>query len=167
MDGDARAVLEYSKFYREYSPRLVAFLTYLGFSPTDAADVAQETLMSLLPPVWETVTHRYGWCRRVAYRKACRLPATEVPSSPLNAADNPLIAPNADLEQVDELAELTYWLRKLKGEKQRAVLAWSFDGATPAETAAELDMDPSSVRSTLYQARRALRDLRAAEGGEQ
>lgn len=62
--------------------------------------------------------------------------------------------------------EFLRWLALLDSGKQREVLAWTYDGATPVEIAAELGMNPATVRSTLRNARAALRRLRAA-GGEQ
>jgi RNA polymerase sigma factor (sigma-70 family) len=61
--------------------------------------------------------------------------------------------------------ELLYWLAQLDGDRQREVLVWTYDGATPAEIAEELGMKPATVRSTLRNARVQLRRLRA-EGGE-
>jgi DNA-directed RNA polymerase specialized sigma24 family protein len=76
-----------------------------------------------------------------------------------------LIAPGVDMEEFESKHEFLRWLDRLNGDNQREVLAWTYDGATPAEIAVELDMDPATVRSTLRNARAVLRRLRA-EGGE-
>jgi RNA polymerase sigma-70 factor (ECF subfamily) len=128
VSGQSTEVTEFSKFYVENVPRLVAFLVCEGVSVSDAADCVQETLIDALPPVWATLEYPYAWCRRVA--------------------------------------QFLRRLARLGSDRQRQILAWTYDGATPAEIAAELGMHPATVRSTLRNARAALRRLRA-EGGEQ
>jgi RNA polymerase sigma factor (sigma-70 family) len=78
----------------------------------------------------------------------------------------PLLAPNFRAENFEENHEFLHWLARVKSDRQRQILAWTYDGATPTEIAAELDMHPATVRSTLRNVRAALRRLRA-EGGEQ
>ena len=168
MSDQTAEVMEFSKFYMENVPRLVAFLVCAGVPVVDAADCVQETLIDALPPVWATLQYPYAWCRRVAYRKACDLAhrRREEPFADLAQVGSPLVAPNIDIENLESKHEFLGWLARLNGDKQREILAWTYDGATPAEIAAALDMDPATVRSTLRNARAVLRQLRA-EGGEQ
>lgn len=164
MDDDRPAELEqYSKFYVEYLPRLVAFLIYNGLSLADAADCAQEALIDALPPVWGTLEHPYAWCRRVAHRKSNRLRGArrEVPVSDWDGRyGTPLITPGAELEQFERNHEFLHWLNRLDSEREREVLAWFYDGATTAEIAEELRIEAATVRSTLRNARAKLRRLR-------
>ncbi|MGH3779750.1 MAG: RNA polymerase sigma factor [Pseudonocardiaceae bacterium] len=167
MSGQSAEITEFSKFYMENVPRLVAFLVCEGISVSDAADCVQETLIDALPPVWATLEYPYAWCRRVAHRKACDLARQrrEAPfADPELAGSSPLLAPDLDAENFEASHEFLGWLARLNGERQREVLAWTYDGVTPAEIAAELDMDPATVRSTLRNARAALRRLRAQDG---
>jgi RNA polymerase sigma-70 factor (ECF subfamily) len=168
VSDQSAEVVEFSKFYMENVPRLVAFLVCGGVSVIDAADCVQETLIDALPPVWATLQYPYAWCRRVARRKACDLlqRRREEPFADLELAGSPLVTPGIDMEDLESKHEFLRWLAQLSGDKQREVVAWTYDGATPAEIAAELDMDPATVRSTLRNARAVLRRLRA-EGGEQ
>jgi len=161
-------IVEFSKFYMENVPRLTAFLVCQGVSVIDAADCVQETLIAALPPVWATLEYPYAWCRRVAYRKSCDLAQRrrEALVADPEKAGSPLVAVSVDLEHFEADHEFLRWLARLGSSKQRTVLAWTYDGATPAEIAAELGMDPATVRSTLRNARAVLRRLRAA-GGEQ
>jgi RNA polymerase sigma factor (sigma-70 family) len=161
-------LVEFSKFYMENVPRLTAFLVCQGVSVIDAADCVQETLIDALPPVWATLEYPYAWCRCVAYRKSCDLAQRrrEALFADPELAGSPLVAASIDLESFESNHEFLRWLARLGSSKQRKVLAWTYDGATPAEIAAELGMDPATVRSTLRNARAALRRLRAA-GGEQ
>lgn len=167
MHDQPAEVEEFSKFYMENTPRLVAFLVCAGVSVTDAADCVQETLIDALPPVWATLEYPYAWCRRVARRKACDLAQRrrEHPFADPELTGSPLVVSRIDMENFESKHEFLYWLAQLNGDKQREVMAWTYDGATPVEIAAELGMDPVTVRSTLRNARAVLRRLRA-EGGE-
>ncbi len=167
VSDQSAEIAEFSKFYIENVPRLVAFLVCKGVSWIDAADCVQETLIDARPPVLATLEYPYAWCRRVAYRKACDLAQRrrEAPVADPELAGSPLVAPGIDVENFESNHECLRWLARLGGGKQREVLAWTYDGATPAEIAAELGMNPATVRSTLRNARVTLRRLRA-KGGE-
>jgi RNA polymerase sigma factor (sigma-70 family) len=168
VSSQSTEVTEFSKFYVENVPRLVAFLVCEGASVSDAADCVQETLIEALPPVWATLQYPYAWCRRVAHWKACDLvqQRREAPFADPELAGSPLLAPGLDVENFEVRHEFLRWLTRLGSDRQRQILAWTYDGATPAEIAAELGMRPATVRSTLRNARAALRRLRT-EGGEQ
>jgi RNA polymerase sigma-70 factor (ECF subfamily) len=158
-------VEDYSKFYRENVGRLVTFLVFQGVPLADAADCVQETLIDALPPVWATLEHPYAWCRLVAYRKSCKLrDRRDVPTEDFERVGAALIAPEANLDAIDQNVEIVRLLSLLKGARQRQVLAWTYDGAKPLEIAAELDMSPATVRTTLRDVRSVLRALYAEEG---
>lgn len=167
MSDQSAEVVEFSKFYMENVPRLVAFLVCRGVSVIDAADCVQETLIDALPPVWATLEYPYAWCRRVAHRKSCELAQRrrEPPVADPELAGSPLVAAGIDVAYFEADHEFLRWLAQLSSGKQREVLAWTYDGATPAEIATALGMNPATVRSTLRNARATLRRLRAA-GGE-
>ena len=153
---------EYSKFYLENVPRLVAFLVATGWTAPDAADCVQETMIAALPPVWATLDNPVGWCRLVAFRKACDLARRrrEEPVPDPELSGDPLVTPDTELDTLEQQYQLLYWLNQLTGDKQRAVLSWTCDGATPTEIAFALNMNPATVRSTLRAARSTLRRLR-------
>jgi RNA polymerase sigma factor (sigma-70 family) len=157
-----REMAEFSAFYREQVPRLVTFLICQGATLADAADCVQDTLIEALPPAWGTLTNPYPWCRTVAYRKLCalwqrRVPPVEDPE----LAGSPLIAPNRDLDLFEQGQDFLYWLDQLRGDRQRAVLVCTYDGASTEEIAELLEMAPANVRSTLRNARVWLRRSRA------
>lgn len=168
MSDQSAEVVEFSKFYMANVPRLIAFLVCQGVSVLDAADCVQEALIDALPPVWATLEYPYAWCRIVARRKACELTQRrrEALFADPELAGSPLVAAGIDVEYFESNHEFLRCLAQLDSGKQREVLAWTYDGATPAEIAAELGMNPATVRSTLRNARATLRRLRAA-GGEQ
>lgn len=165
MDGRSAENAAYCAFYMENVPPLVAFLISQGWSVSDAADCVQETLIEALKK-WGALEHPYSWCRKVAYRKACKLNrnSREEPMSDPELSGSPLIVYDADLEQLVAKHELLYWLTRLP-DKERQVLAWTYGDATPEEIALELGMKTATVRSTLRNARARLRRLRT-EGGE-
>lgn len=167
MGDQSAEIAEFSKFYLENVPRLTAFLISLGWSAPDAADCVQEALVSALPPVWATLTNPLAWCRLVAYRKACDLARKrrEEPAWDPEQSGCPLVAPDTNLDNLEHQHQFLQWLSRLNGDKQRAVLIWTYDGASPAEIAAALDMNPATVRSILRDARASLRRFRE-EGGE-
>lgn len=166
MTDRSAEIAEFSKFYVETAPRLTAFLISLGWSTSDAADCVQETLIAALPPMWITLSNPLAWCRLVAYRKACNLARQrrEIPVWDPEQSGSPLITPGADLDDLEQAHQFLYWLSRLDGFKQREVLVWTFDGATPTEIATGLNMNPATVRSILRDARVALRRIR--DGGE-
>lgn len=156
--ADTATVTEFTVFYRESAPRLVAFLRWQGASLPDAADSAQEAL-TLAFQQWSTLRHPYAWCRLVASRLYTRRVATvhEQPVDDLDAvAGFPLIASGADLDAIEQRYVVVRLLDLLPA-RQRQVMAWTYDGATPTEIAESLRISPDAVRSNLYKARTALR----------
>src|SRR4051794_13529700 len=62
----------YDDFYRQATPRLISFLTHLGFSMADSADCVQEAMIEAYSQ-WENLEYPYAWCRTLAFRKSGRL----------------------------------------------------------------------------------------------
>jgi RNA polymerase sigma-70 factor (ECF subfamily) len=157
----------YAQFYRAAVPRLVRFLIAQGLSSNDAVDCVQDTLIDALPPTWDTLDNPYAWCRLVAYRKMCRLvrDRRETPSSEPERLGDVLVGALPDAAEIEHEIDLLSWLAKLTSTNQRTVLAWTYDGATPAEIASVLGMHPDTVRSTLRHARQAMRRVREQERG--
>lgn len=166
MVPDPTEIADYSKFYRENVERLVAFLMLQGWTRLDAADCVQETLIAALPPKWATIENPSAWCRRVAYRRACDLlkRRREEPVHELERAGAPLIIPGTELDELEMNDRLHYWLRQLPGRRQREIMVWTYDGATPAEIASVLGVKAATVRSCLRDARATLRRLREEAG---
>jgi len=157
---------EFVAFYMQAIPRLVAFLRWQGASLPDAAECAQEALTQALPPRWSTIDHPHAWCRRVASRLYARRVATlEEPVEDAEAAGSPLLAPGTDLDAFEQRHSVLRLLDRLPS-RQRQVMAWTYDGATPSEIAAELQITPEAVRSNLKKARAALRNHLQENGGE-
>lgn len=158
--SDEDEIEAFSRFYRKNVARLVTFLVLQGTPAADAADCVQETMIKALPPMWATLEHPYAWCRQVAYRKSCKLRrAREVLTDDVERVGAALTGSTDALDAIDQDLEIRRLLLVVQGERQRAVLAWTYDGATPTEIAAELKMTPATVRSTLRNARLVIRTL--------
>ncbi|MGW4123048.1 RNA polymerase sigma factor [Nocardia sp. NPDC004711] len=146
---------EYSGFYRQFVPTLVAFLIRHGATSADAADLAQETLVDAYR-AWPRITAPASWCYRVAFRKFIHsktsrreAPHAERPGeqhSALLRSDDSVIGQDT----VDRaLAQLP--------PRQRQVMALTMFDFTPTQIAEELKISPVAVRGSLRKARQALK----------
>jgi RNA polymerase sigma factor (sigma-70 family) len=157
---------EYSSFYKESVPRLIAFLRWQGVPLAEAADCVQEALIQALPPKWETIKSPYAWCRvtasRIYHRRLSN--CKEIPTAEVELTGCPLIAPGTNAEAIERHHQVLRLVDQL-APRQREVIAWAYDGASPGETAEGLGMNVSTVRSTLRHARAALNRMIEEEGG--
>jgi RNA polymerase sigma factor (sigma-70 family) len=152
------ASVTFAEGYRKIVPRLVAFLRYQGVPLTDAADVVQETMIHAYRQ-WDTITHPMAWARRVASRLwARRLAGTEATPIADFSQATPLLKTNSDIAEWEQQHDILSVLDQLPS-RQRQVLAWTLEGHSPSEIAAELRMTPEAVRSSLKLARRAVAAL--------
>jgi RNA polymerase sigma-70 factor (ECF subfamily) len=157
LTGRALAVA-FSDFYRGFMPRLVAFLRWQGVPLTDAVDLAQETMTDAYRQ-WETISHPQAWARRVASRRWARVLADGESEDPVaDFPDNASLLMVTDVEEWEQRHDVLRVLSQLPG-RQRQVLAWTLDGHTPSEIAAELRMTSEAVRGSLKLARRRVAEL--------
>jgi RNA polymerase sigma factor (sigma-70 family) len=152
---DAQYDAPFSEFYKNFMPSLVRFLLWNRVPLADAAEIGQET-MAQLYRLWPTVTDKRAWARKVASRRWVRRIADDHREQLVDSDDlarSTLITSDKihDYEQHQELLCLLDTLPP----RQRQVLAWTYDGYTPAEIAQELQIDPATVRANLLKARRA------------
>lgn len=147
------AVDAYVTFYREFIPDLVGFLVWQGARLAEAAELAQEAMIEAYRS-WSTIKHPRAWAKRVASRKYARLIAqTEEPLESANLSL--LLPPSLDISEWEERHEVLRLLNLLP-PRQRQVMAWTCDGYTPSEIAAELNISAEAVRTNLMRARRTL-----------
>lgn len=155
----------FTAFYRRSAPRLVAFLRWHGARLPDAAECAQEALAQAFQR-WSTIKDPHAWCRRVSSRLyARRVASLEEPVENIETAGSPLLAPGTDVDTLEQRHAILRLLDRLPA-RQRQVMAWTYDGATPAEIADALQISPDAVRSNLKKARAALRNHLLDNGGE-
>jgi RNA polymerase sigma factor (sigma-70 family) len=147
------AVAAYIAFYRGFIADLVGFLVWQGARLADAAELAQEA-MTEAHRSWLAIRYPRAWVKRVASRKYARLiAATEEPLEPVNLSL--LLSPSIDIPEWEERHEVLRLLNLLP-PRQRQVMAWTYDGYSPAEIAAELNISAEAVRTNLMRARRTL-----------
>lgn len=153
-----RIAAEFSVFYKDYMPRLVRFLILDGARPALAAELAQEVMVGLWRR-WDTVRSPKAWARKAASRGWIRY-RTEVPELPAEIPASQLIGSHqaADIETRHDLLRLL----RLLTPRERQVMARTYDGDTPAEIAAELQIAEGTVRSLRRNARRTMAEHRDA-----
>jgi RNA polymerase sigma factor (sigma-70 family) len=155
------ATEEFTAFYRAHTPRLVAFLLMQGTPRALAVELVQEVMTDLWRH-WETVKVPKAWTRTAATRAWIRY-RNSVPELPVHVGgDSPLLRrsePHDESEVVHAQHELLLLLAMLP-ERQRHVMALIYDDWTPAQIATELGITEATVRATIRDARKALRQHR-------
>ncbi|WP_378733343.1 RNA polymerase sigma factor [Nocardia brasiliensis] len=145
---------QFSAFYREFLPNLVAFLIHHGARPVDATDIAQDTMTKAWQN-WSAIQTPKAWTRLVASRELVRRIARIQKDQIAESEHSALLPTNSDL---DEWVEQHHYHRALSAlpPRQRQVMIWTMEGYKPAEIAERLQLDPATVRSNLRTARRAI-----------
>ena len=162
---DSAAKAAFATFYRESVPRLVAFLRWQGAPLADAAECAQETL-TLAFQSWSAIQNPHAWCRKVASRLYVRqLASMEEPIKDPETAGSPILPRGIDVEALEQRHDVLRLMERLP-TRQRQIMAWTYDGATPTEIAETLRISPEAVRGSLKKARAALRQHLHDNGGE-
>ena len=154
------ALAEVEACYRAEFNGLVMFLIRQGTPHHDAKDAAQAAFIEALWQ-WKQIRTPRAWLRRVALRCVSHLP--EYPVWDILVADQPL--PSDDLEIKEETRRVLDALAHLPPQ-QRVVMAWTIDGFSPTEIAAELNCKPAAVRQNLHRARETLKRVLRREPEE-
>jgi RNA polymerase sigma factor (sigma-70 family) len=94
-----------------------------------------------------------------------RLAATEEVVDDPETAGTPLLPADTDIEALEQRHDVLRLLAQLPA-RQRQVMAWTYDGATPTEIADALRINPDAVRGSLKKARASLRQYLQDHGGE-
>ncbi len=148
---------EFDDFFRQVFPFLVGFLVKLGYDRAAAEDAAQEAMTQAYTN-WANIRQPAAWVWRTAARIASNT-ARRLRYGYLKAVEGGWVAaeePANDTLVLNEQQQLVLDVLRGLPSRQRAVLAWSFDGFSVQEIAAQLDMTESTVRSNLRHARQAL-----------
>jgi RNA polymerase sigma-70 factor (ECF subfamily) len=157
----AESTPDFSEFYREQMPRLIGFLMTLGADPHRAADVAQESMAATwkhwsriaTPHAYVRTVASHAWGRALAKTSYVEVGLDEFGDDP-SGQDGPLDFTIRREEHRTVLARL-----RALPLRQRQIMAWTYDGYRPAAIANILRLDSTTVRSNLYQARKALKRL--------
>jgi RNA polymerase sigma-70 factor (ECF subfamily) len=153
----------FEEFYRRHATRLVGFLLHLGASSAEAADVTQETMISIYTK-WDRIEqperYMYTTARR-AYWRAMESVRRQTPTSDIPALVDAVSGEEVPSAETSVMSQLQY-SRVVKAvaalpERQRSVLTMSLNGVSTEEIAQRTGSTASSVGSNLHLARRALR----------
>jgi RNA polymerase sigma-70 factor (ECF subfamily) len=148
----------YSEFYRNFAPRLFAFLIYQGAQRVDAAEIVQDTMTKAWQS-WSTIQHPMAWTRRVASRAlARRIGSVEEQPVATVPEQSALLRARSDMDAWEQKHDLLRVLALLP-PRQRQIMAWTLDGYAPAEISAELGLPGEVVRANLKKARRSMARL--------
>jgi len=143
-DPDPVTAAEFSAFYKQSVPRLVAFLRWQGASLSDAADCVQEAMAQAYRQ-WSTIHDPHAWCRQVVSRLYVqRLASLVEPVTDPGTAGSSLFARDADWDGLEKRHRVSFLLEQLPA-RQRQVMAWTYDGSTPTEIAKVLKTTPGAV----------------------
>lgn len=154
LNPNPRELAEFSSFYIDHMPNLIAFLLSHGASAADSADVAQETMVCALKN-WPDIESPKAWSRRVASRALVRRIASIEEDTIAEPERSALLPANSDIDSWVQQQDYYRILRSLP-PRQRQVMAWTIEGYKPAEIADLLHLDPATVRSNLRKARRTI-----------
>jgi RNA polymerase sigma-70 factor (ECF subfamily) len=156
---------DFREFYRGFVSTLVAFLMWQCARLADATDIAQDTLIKAYRR-WSEIEHPKAWARTVASRALARHIASieEDPIGQLSEHSS-LLPSSMNVETWEQQHEVLRVLDRLP-PRQRQVMAWTLEGYTPTEIAAELQIAAGTVRANLMKARRALAAYLSRPGEE-
>ncbi|CAM5658544.1 hypothetical protein SALBM311S_04642 [Streptomyces alboniger] len=141
---------EFDVFFRQEIGLLVRHLVVQGFGRQAAKDAVQEAMIELHEQ-WPDVRNPAAWVRVAARRRALRGREQEARRDVVNvmaAAPYPdidLRTPEEEVTRKQERQEVLGLLRALPGVQQQ-IMAWTWDGAKPAEIAVRLGMPAGTVR---------------------
>jgi RNA polymerase sigma factor (sigma-70 family) len=155
---------EWIGFYDTHYYRVVRFMMHVGASPADAQDAAQEAfteswkLMCCDTAAWQAIDGKAAWIRTLALRRYARPPGSR--RRPLTAIDGAIPdQPASGPDHAELTAQALTVLQALRSldREARAVMAFSLDGFTTADTADALKITPQRVRDVKKKARVALK----------
>ncbi|MFJ4548910.1 sigma-70 family RNA polymerase sigma factor [Streptomyces sp. NPDC088817] len=151
---------DFAAIFRESLHRLVGFLITAGARRVDAEDAVQMAFIELARN-WHSVEKPIAWVRRVSFRLWTKILgknrlhelSESIPDSTHSDSSDELV----------EKSQVVQFLRRLP-PLQQAVMAFAYDGCSPAETAEAMGMSPTNVRQNLHRARANLAKILHTEG---
>jgi RNA polymerase sigma-70 factor (ECF subfamily) len=155
---------DFVAFFNKEFMATVSFLVLLGFDHDTAADATQEAMIDGLRS-WPSINKPSPWIRTAALRRARRravFSRKELPRLVEKGYGLRILDGTEAYRELEGQEELLLAINCL-GERQRQVLVFHLDGFSPDEIAQELSMRPTTVRTTLHQARKRLRSLLAGD----
>jgi RNA polymerase sigma-70 factor (ECF subfamily) len=171
-EGDDRA---FAHLVRRFQPHVYRWALSYAADGDEAEDVVQEAFVLVLRHLRQ---YRAGgtfhvWLYRITLRAAGRMRRKRQRRARL--ARSPRAAPEREVYETDpggrvDRDQVRAFVRQLwqeLPERQRAVLDLvDLQGHSPAEAAAMLDLNPSTLRANLFKARQSMRARVLSESGD-
>jgi RNA polymerase sigma-70 factor (ECF subfamily) len=156
---------EFAPFYREQLPVLIRFLYKQGATWEEANDIAQETFVRLYTHQRRIYQPR-AWIRTVAQNLWINTRKRDGKAPILAVKGDWLPRPVTDNVELKDEEKMVYHAISQLPQRQRQVIAWCYDGYSPAEIAQHIGLSSETVRASLLQARKKLKNLLGlGEGG--
>jgi len=161
VEVSAKDSAEFVACFKAEFNRLVMFLLRQGVPYHDATEAAQAAFTEAFRQ-WQQIRSPRAWLRRVAVRCIKHIP--EDPVQDMSVADQPLLPDSIEIsEQTRHVLDMLWHLPP----QQRVVMAWTIDGFSPTEIAAEIDSNAAAVRQNLRRARETLKRVIRQEREEE
>jgi DNA-directed RNA polymerase specialized sigma24 family protein len=128
--------LDFEAFFADDHPRLVGFLIRLGYPLGIAEESAAETMFKAHMK-WAVIEHPKAWVRKVATREAMNqsIRETEERRQSTESRWRPCKTDDDDSTRSVDARLLRDQLLQSLPDRQREVMAWTFDGFEPTEIA--------------------------------
>ncbi len=151
--------------YRQYFPRVFAYVAYRVGRETDAEDIVSEIFLRAIEHL-DTFEYRgegslAAWLFKIAYTQVANFHRTHEPQLPVSLEDLPEIqsntlAPDSALIQKELFARLHHLITTLAPRRQEVITLKFFGGLRNQEIAELLGLDERTIASHLS---RGLEDL--------
>lgn len=165
-DGDQQA---FEALVLRHGDHLYAALRRFGLTPTEADEVAQETLLRAWRalPRFEARASFFTWLYRIAFNEAQRRlgrrpPEPALGEEALDALADPRPTTEHTVEHLELAAALDRGLLALPAELRAAVVLRDIEGLSTREAAMVLELKPAAFKSRLHRGRMQLRDTLAS-----
>lgn len=171
--GDGQAL---NRLIEAYRAPVVQFLRRIGVGPVDAEDLAQEVFLeivakdllqkaepgegrfrSLLIGITKNIARQHRRRRAAAKRSGASAPVDDLIPDPAAPGSDDLFDQTWVVHLLGRaFKRLEKSAKQLKNRQHTIVKMSVFDGASYSEIAAQLDLDPTSVRNLLHRGRQKL-----------
>lgn len=161
-DTDPAAI---QTLYRQYFPRVFAYVAYRVGRKQDAEDVVSEIFLRVVKHL-DTFEYRgegsfAAWLFKIAYTQVANFHRTHDPQTPTSLEDLPdiqsnALAPDSALIQKELFARLHHLITTLAPRRQEVITLKFFGGLRNQEIAELLGLDERTIASHLS---RGLEDL--------
>ncbi len=149
----------FEELYRRNAPQIYRYAVALLDSPADAEEVTQTTFLNAYRAIQGGEQPRVpeAWLRTIALN-LCRQRFRQATRRPSEVPLEEDVADAVPDEESPTLEDVTRALKHLPFSQRAALVMREFEGLSPREIAASLELSTSAVEALLFRARRSLRE---------